>query len=245
MMFVPHRKHTYGPPRPLMKIALLSIYRWCSYLTGNTLMGLHGLLQDLFTLFYNLPLSSSWTYLGPSGGSRHRTANIPPPLSSHQQVGIATIFNLWSSTGADICQEGGKGEIVIVVLGNSRWEHYQQFHPSPTLSLPDFSHGFLFALFLNRLEWVRKIFLFIFLSRFPVSTSQLYVPVSGSVCRLLPRLCYLLTHREFRKSDVIAGTSRYVRSENEHYIIIRTWISSAFGLTGKLYIKHNYNHKGF
>jgi hypothetical protein len=38
-MSVPHRKHTCGPPRPLMGIALLLLFfigTWCSYLTGNT-----------------------------------------------------------------------------------------------------------------------------------------------------------------------------------------------------------------
>jgi hypothetical protein len=45
MMFIPHRKHTYGPAWPVIRIALLFIYRWWSYLTGNTPMGLHGLLH--------------------------------------------------------------------------------------------------------------------------------------------------------------------------------------------------------
>jgi hypothetical protein len=36
MLFVPHRKHSFEPPRPVTGIALLFICRWCSYLTGNT-----------------------------------------------------------------------------------------------------------------------------------------------------------------------------------------------------------------
>jgi hypothetical protein len=46
MMFVPHRKHTYRPPRPVTEIFLLSICRLCSYLRGNTSTELHGLLRE-------------------------------------------------------------------------------------------------------------------------------------------------------------------------------------------------------
>jgi hypothetical protein len=41
-MSVPHRKHTYGPPRSVTGIAILSCMYICSYLTGNTPLGLHG-----------------------------------------------------------------------------------------------------------------------------------------------------------------------------------------------------------
>jgi hypothetical protein len=34
-MFVPHRKHTCRPPRPVKCELYFFIYRWCSYLTGN------------------------------------------------------------------------------------------------------------------------------------------------------------------------------------------------------------------
>jgi hypothetical protein len=69
-MFVPHRKQTYEPPRSvtgivyflyvdddrtsqethidlhglLLGVALLFIYRWCSYLSGNTPINVYGLL---------------------------------------------------------------------------------------------------------------------------------------------------------------------------------------------------------
>jgi hypothetical protein len=53
-VFVPHRKHTYGPPRRLMQMALIFICRWCSYLTGNTyepLWPIAGIgLQLLYTI---------------------------------------------------------------------------------------------------------------------------------------------------------------------------------------------------
>jgi hypothetical protein len=45
MIFVPHR---IGSPRPVTGIALLFMYRWCSSLTGNTLMGRCGLLLGEF-----------------------------------------------------------------------------------------------------------------------------------------------------------------------------------------------------
>jgi hypothetical protein len=50
MMFVPRRKRTYGPPRPVTGITLLFIYIYI-YIgdvrnsTGSTRTGLHGLLQ--------------------------------------------------------------------------------------------------------------------------------------------------------------------------------------------------------
>jgi hypothetical protein len=44
-MFVPHKEHTCGPPRPLTGISLIFMRRWCSYLTRNTTVGLHGLLR--------------------------------------------------------------------------------------------------------------------------------------------------------------------------------------------------------
>jgi hypothetical protein len=45
MIFVPHRKHTCGPPRPVTDIALLSYMQMIFVLTGNTPIGLRGLLQ--------------------------------------------------------------------------------------------------------------------------------------------------------------------------------------------------------
>jgi hypothetical protein len=50
MTVIPDRKHTYRPPLPVTAIALLCICRWCSYLTGNTLMDFHGLLQESFKI---------------------------------------------------------------------------------------------------------------------------------------------------------------------------------------------------
>jgi hypothetical protein len=40
-----HKKHTCGPPRTIMCLALHFICWWWSYLTGNTPMGLHILLR--------------------------------------------------------------------------------------------------------------------------------------------------------------------------------------------------------
>jgi hypothetical protein len=37
----------YGPTRPVTGMALLFICMWYSYLTGNMLMGLHGVLREL------------------------------------------------------------------------------------------------------------------------------------------------------------------------------------------------------
>jgi hypothetical protein len=51
MMFVPYRKHAYGPQWRLM-IFTLPLYIWCSYLTGNTPMGLHGLLWRSLLYLY-------------------------------------------------------------------------------------------------------------------------------------------------------------------------------------------------
>jgi hypothetical protein len=51
-MFVPHRKHAYGPPRPIMgESFILFIFRWCSYLTGSTHTCLHNFKE------------MSWPYL--------------------------------------------------------------------------------------------------------------------------------------------------------------------------------------
>jgi hypothetical protein len=44
MIFVPHGIHAYMSPRPVTGIAVLFVCRWCSYLTGSTPVGLHGLL---------------------------------------------------------------------------------------------------------------------------------------------------------------------------------------------------------
>jgi hypothetical protein len=52
MMFVPHRKHTYGPPRPVTELASPFICRWCSYLTGSIHTLLHGLLQSSLHFLY-------------------------------------------------------------------------------------------------------------------------------------------------------------------------------------------------
>jgi hypothetical protein len=95
-MIVPHRKHlwastvcytgnftfflicrwcwylignTYGPPRSVTWIALLFLCRW-SYLTGNTPMGLHGLLRGSLYFF----LCRWWSYL---------TGNTPVGLHGH------------------------------------------------------------------------------------------------------------------------------------------------------------------
>jgi hypothetical protein len=51
---VPHRKYTYGPPRPVTGTALLFICRCRSDLTGNTSMGLHGLLGDSFHFYMQM-----------------------------------------------------------------------------------------------------------------------------------------------------------------------------------------------
>jgi hypothetical protein len=49
-LFEPQRKHAYSPPRPVTGTPLLLIC-WCSYITGNTHMGLQGLLQGKTLLF--------------------------------------------------------------------------------------------------------------------------------------------------------------------------------------------------
>jgi hypothetical protein len=51
IMFIPHRKHTYGPPRTVNGISLLFICGLCSYLSGNTAMGFHGLLWGMALLY--------------------------------------------------------------------------------------------------------------------------------------------------------------------------------------------------
>jgi hypothetical protein len=51
-MFVLHKKHAYGPPRPVTKIALLFICRRYSYLPGNTPVDLHGLLRGWLNFLY-------------------------------------------------------------------------------------------------------------------------------------------------------------------------------------------------
>jgi hypothetical protein len=52
MMFVPHRKHMYGPPQPGTVIVLHFICRYGPYLTGNTRMGLYGLLRRWLYILY-------------------------------------------------------------------------------------------------------------------------------------------------------------------------------------------------
>jgi hypothetical protein len=59
MMFVPHGKYIYGPPRPVTRITLLFLCRWFSYLTGKTSMGLHWLLGDSFTFLYAVDVCTS------------------------------------------------------------------------------------------------------------------------------------------------------------------------------------------
>jgi hypothetical protein len=46
MIFAPHRKHTYGPPRPVTGIVVLFRFRWRSFLTGNTPMDLTACYRD-------------------------------------------------------------------------------------------------------------------------------------------------------------------------------------------------------
>jgi hypothetical protein len=50
MILAPHRKHIYGPPRPVTGIALLYIRRLCSYLTGSTHTGPTACYGDSITL---------------------------------------------------------------------------------------------------------------------------------------------------------------------------------------------------
>jgi hypothetical protein len=51
-MFIPHRKHTNGPPLPVTRI-VFPFYMWMMfYLTGNTSMALHGLLREALYFFY-------------------------------------------------------------------------------------------------------------------------------------------------------------------------------------------------
>jgi hypothetical protein len=49
---VPNRKQTYGPPRPVTRIDFNFLYYMMFYLTGNTLIYLHGLLQRYRFSFY-------------------------------------------------------------------------------------------------------------------------------------------------------------------------------------------------
>jgi hypothetical protein len=73
MMFVPHKKHTYGPPRPFMGIALLC-YMWRMFLPHrNTCMGLHGLLRRKFCFFYFAAFITTWR------GERGYLPNIAVP----------------------------------------------------------------------------------------------------------------------------------------------------------------------
>jgi hypothetical protein len=51
MMFVARRKHTYGPSRPVKGWLYFSIYSLCAYLTSNTPVVLHGLLQGWLYFF--------------------------------------------------------------------------------------------------------------------------------------------------------------------------------------------------
>jgi hypothetical protein len=53
-MFVPHRKHTCGPPRPVTGFASPFICRRCSYVTGSMPMGLHGQLQGYLNISMGL-----------------------------------------------------------------------------------------------------------------------------------------------------------------------------------------------
>jgi hypothetical protein len=45
MMIVSHRKDAYRPPLPVTVLTLRFMCKWCSYITGNTPMGAHGLLR--------------------------------------------------------------------------------------------------------------------------------------------------------------------------------------------------------
>jgi hypothetical protein len=52
LMFVPHRKHTYNPPRTVTGTALHFICTWCSYLTVNSPRDLHGVLRGQLHFLY-------------------------------------------------------------------------------------------------------------------------------------------------------------------------------------------------
>jgi hypothetical protein len=52
MLFVLHRRHTYGPLLPVTGIALLVIYKWCPYFAGDTHMGHYCYYGDSFTCLY-------------------------------------------------------------------------------------------------------------------------------------------------------------------------------------------------
>jgi hypothetical protein len=52
-MFIPHRKHSFVPPRPITGKASHFKCGWYSYITGNTPMSLNGLLGIVFFLHTN------------------------------------------------------------------------------------------------------------------------------------------------------------------------------------------------
>jgi hypothetical protein len=60
-MFVPHRKHIYGPQRPVTGIASLFIYRWWSYLKGNKPIDLHS--QETHLRISTVCYRDSFTFL--------------------------------------------------------------------------------------------------------------------------------------------------------------------------------------
>jgi hypothetical protein len=92
-MFVPHMNHM--PPLSVTGIVLFFICRSCSYLTGNTFAGLHGLLRGSSTYLYVDDVHSSQeTHL------RASAASYEDSFTSLYVNNIRTsqVTHLWAST---------------------------------------------------------------------------------------------------------------------------------------------------
>jgi hypothetical protein len=109
MTFVRDMKHTHGLPWPVTEISLLFIC-WCSYLTGNTPMGFHGLLRQYLHLFF-LHAFSSRTNCIELVATYQPLAYCALP-AKHGSSAVKPSFQLWiwrsASSEEDACSTTGE-----------------------------------------------------------------------------------------------------------------------------------------
>jgi hypothetical protein len=100
LSFTPHRKHTYGPLSPVR----------CSYLTGNTPMGLHCLLDVSISMERDLWTSTSRYMFGP-----HRKLTYGPPRPTRcSYLTGNTLGPSWPVTGITLLYYSFHGGFTVI-----------------------------------------------------------------------------------------------------------------------------------